>query len=148
MSRSEVFVVTTKVTKSYWRATFSSPPFNIEGTGFFKDFYALIDQIEDDPDVKVVVFDSAVPDFWMAHFDLVNVIEPEILSAYWHNITRLANFPVLTVAAIRGIARGGGAEIATSMDIRFGSKEKAILGQVEVATGKFNRDLHVLSHEI
>ena len=52
------FIVTTKVTTSYWRATFSSPPLNIQGSAFFVSFYALIDQIADDPDVKVVVFDS------------------------------------------------------------------------------------------
>jgi hypothetical protein len=52
------FIVTTKATPSYWRATFSSPPLNIEGTTFFQDFYALVDQIANDPDVKVIVFDS------------------------------------------------------------------------------------------
>lgn len=51
-------IVTTKITASYWRATFSSPPLNLEDTDFFLDFYALVDQISSDSDVKVVVFDS------------------------------------------------------------------------------------------
>ncbi|KAH8897174.1 ClpP/crotonase [Thozetella sp. PMI_491] len=130
------FINTTKVTPSYWRATFNSPPLNVEGTAFFEDFYALIDLIANDSDVNVVVFDSAVPDFWLAHFDLINPVPNELLrEAYWGNITRLANLPVLTVAALRGIARGGGAEIALALDVRFGSKEKAVLAQFEVSAG-------------
>jgi enoyl-CoA hydratase/carnithine racemase len=131
------FITTTKVTPSYWRATFCDPPVNIEGTAFFEDFYALIDQIAADSNVKVVVFDSAVPDFWMAHFDIINPVPSDlIMTSYWGNITRLANLPVLTVAAIRGIARGGGAEIAAALDVRFASKEKAVLGHIEVGLGR------------
>lgn len=131
------FIITTKVTPSYWRATFSCPPLNIQGLAFFQDYYALIDQIEADSDVKVVVFDSSAPDFWLDHFDVLNYVPPELTwNSYWGNVTRLANLPVLTVAAIRGITSGGGAEIAASLDIRFGSKEKAIIGQPEVSIGK------------
>jgi enoyl-CoA hydratase/carnithine racemase len=131
------FIITTKVTPSYWRATFSCPPLNIQGLSFFLDYYALIDQIEADNDVKVVVFDSSAPDFWLNHFDVLNYVPPELSwASYWGNVTRLANLPVLTVAAIRGITSGGGAEIAASLDIRFGSKEKAIIGQPEVSIGK------------
>jgi enoyl-CoA hydratase/carnithine racemase len=137
-SPSARFIVTTKVTPSYWRATFSSPPFNLEGTAFFEDFYALVDEIEKDAGVKVVVFDSAVPDFWIAHFDILTPVPPELTSAiYWDSIRRLANLPVLTVAAVRGAARGGGVEIAAALDVRFGSKEKAVFSQIEVAVGKY-----------
>jgi enoyl-CoA hydratase/carnithine racemase len=141
-------IVTTKVTPSYWRATFSCPPLNIQGLNFFHDYYALIDQIEADSDVKVVVFDSSAPDFWLDHFDVLNVVPPELSwDYYWGNVTRLANLPVLTVAAIRGITSGGGAEIAASLDIRFGSKEKAIIGQPEVSIGEFqhgNASIHFI----
>ncbi|KAF2672356.1 ClpP/crotonase [Microthyrium microscopicum] len=130
------FIVTTKVTPSYWRATFSCPPLNIQGLSFFQDYYALIDKIEADSEVKVVVFDSSAPDFWLDPFDVLNTVPPELSwDSYWGNVTRLANLPVLTVAAIRGITSGGGAEIAASLDIRFGSKEKAIVSQPEVSIG-------------
>jgi enoyl-CoA hydratase/carnithine racemase len=133
----ENFIVVTKVTPSYWRATFSCPPLNIQGVSFFQEYYALIDQIEADSDVKVVVFDSRAPDFWLDHYDVINYVPPELSwDTYWGNITRLANLPVLTVAAIRGITSGGGAEIAASLDVRFGSKEKAIVSQPEVSIGK------------
>ncbi|KAJ0120676.1 ClpP/crotonase [Diaporthe amygdali] len=134
------FIVTTKVTSSYWRASFSNPPFNIQTTAFYLDFFALVDRIASDPDVKVVVFDSAVPDFWLSHFDVLtppsNATSSATASAsYWGNITRLADLPVLTIASIRGIARGGGAELATCLDVRFASREKAVFGQPEVGLG-------------
>ena len=133
------FIVTKKVTPAYWRATFSCPPLNLEGAAFLRDFYSLVDKIEADPDVNVVVFDSNVPGFWLDHFNIQpGAVPPELTTAvYWGNVTRLANLPVLTVAAIRGIARGGGAEIAAVLDVRFGSKEKTVLGQLEVGTGEF-----------
>ncbi|KAH8800667.1 ClpP/crotonase-like domain-containing protein [Xylogone sp. PMI_703] len=131
------FIVTKKVTPAYWRATFSCPPLNIVGTAFLESYYALIDQIEADSDVKVVVFDSNVPDIWLGHWDIIpNNIPPELTTAvYWGNVTRLANLPVLTVAAIRGLAREGAAEIAAGLDVRFASKEKATFGHVEVGVG-------------
>lgn len=131
------FIVTKKVTQSYWRATFSCPALNIQNLAFFHDYYSLIDQIGADSNVKVVVFDSSAPDFWLNHFDVLSYVSPELSwDSYWGNITRLANLPVLTVAAIRGITSGGGAEVAASLDIRFGSKEKAIISQPEVSIGE------------
>lgn len=136
VSSCDKLIKTTKITPSYWRATFSCPPFNIQGLAFFNDYYALIDQIEADPNVKVVVFDSISPDFWLDHFDVLNAIPYELSwASYWGNVTRLANLPVLTVAAVRGITSGGGAEIAASLDVRFGSLEKAMVSQPEVSIG-------------
>ena len=136
---SSPVIKTTKITPSYWRATFSDPPLNIQGDAFFRDFYALVDQITGDPDVKVVVFDSSSDIFFSTHVDLLKPLDPNLWPGnprYWDSITRLANAPVLTVAAIRGIAYNAGAEIAAVLDVRFGSKEKAILAQLEVGFGK------------
>ena len=136
---SDPFIVTTKVTPSYWRATFSGAPLEIQGLSFFEDYYALIDRIAADQDVKVVVFDSNSPHYWLNHYDVVNSVPPELTwASYWGNVTRLANLPVLTVAAIRGHTSGGGAEIAASLDVRFGSREKAVYTQPEVGLGKFS----------
>lgn len=135
---SSPVIKTTKITPSYWRATFSDPPLNIQGDAFFRDFYALVDQITGDPDVKVVVFDSSSEIFFSTHVDLLKPLDPNLWPGsprYWDSITRLANAPVLTVAAIRGIAYNAGAEIAAVLDVRFGSKEKAVLAQLEVGFG-------------
>lgn len=130
-------ITTTKVNPSYWRATFSCPPLNVEGLAFFQAYYTLINEIEADPNVKVVVFDSSVPGFWLDHFDVLKNVPPELSwDVYWSNVTRLYNLPVLTVASIRGIATGGGAEIAATLDVRFGSREKAKFSQTEVSVGE------------
>ncbi|RFU80376.1 enoyl- hydratase [Trichoderma arundinaceum] len=137
-SPSSSVIKTTKVTPSYWRATFSDPPLNLQGNAFFRDFYALVDQITSDPDVKVVVFDSSSKYFFSTHVDLVNPLDPDLWPGnprYWDSINRLAKAPVLTVAAIRGRAYNAGAEIAAVLDVRFGSKEKAVLAQLEVGFG-------------
>ena len=42
---------------------------------------------------------------------------------------------MLSVAVIRGRARGGGSEVALACDIRFASRERAIFGQPEVGFG-------------
>jgi hypothetical protein len=81
---------------------------------------------------------QSVQDFWIAHFDILNPIPTSLIpgsGAYWGNVTRLANLPVLTVAAIRGIASGGGAEFSMSLDVSFAS-EKAIFRHSEVGIGK------------
>jgi enoyl-CoA hydratase/carnithine racemase len=130
----------TKVTPFYWRATFSDPPLNIQGDTFFQDFYTVVEEITNDPDVKVVVFDSSSEVFFSNHVDLVNPLDENLWPGhprYWASITRLANAPVLTVAAIRGIAQNAGAEIAAVLDVRFGSKEKAVLAQLEVGFGEY-----------
>jgi enoyl-CoA hydratase/carnithine racemase len=138
-STSSPVIRTTKITPSYWRATFSDPPLNIQGDAFFQEFYALVDQITGDPDVKVVVFDSSSDIFFSTHVDLLKLLNQNLWpgnAKYWDSITRLANAPVLTVAAIRGIAYNAGAEIAAVLDVRFGSREKAVFAQLEVGFGQ------------
>jgi enoyl-CoA hydratase/carnithine racemase len=135
-------IATTKVTPAYWRASFSDPPLNIQGNAFFRDFYALVEQITSDPDVKVVVFDSSSDFFFSDHVDFINPLDQDLwpgASIYWDSITRLTRAPVLTIAAIRGLARNAGAEIAAVLDVRFGSKEKAVIGQLEVGFGTYSK---------
>lgn len=128
-------ITTTKVSSTYWRATFSAAPFNIQTNAWFSDLYQLINDIENDPNVQVVVFDSNVPNFWVAHFDTVGTVDTSLVGAYFGNLTRLAQLPVVTVAAIRGAARAGGAEFAAALDVRFAS-DNAVFAQFEVGTGR------------
>lgn len=62
----------TKRTAAYWRVTLDNPPLNIIGAGVVKELSAVLDQIEADPQVQVVVFDSAVPGYYSAHYDLLS----------------------------------------------------------------------------
>jgi len=87
------------------------------------------------------VFDSADPDFFVAHFDASTAAEiPKGTGptgyAGWIDITlRLARAPVISIAAVRGRSRGVGSEFALACDLRFASLEKAIFGQIEVGAG-------------
>jgi enoyl-CoA hydratase/carnithine racemase len=124
-----------KITAAYWRASFNYPPFNLLGPEFFKGLSNIINELENDPNVKVIVFDSAVPDFFISHYDIQRgpSIPAEDIAQWPSMMLKLATMPVITVAALRGRARGAGSEFALACDIRFGSKEKLVLSQVEVS---------------
>ncbi|KAL7903686.1 ClpP/crotonase-like domain-containing protein [Trichoderma velutinum] len=133
---SSVFEVT-KVTPHYWRATINQPPFNLAGPNFIISLWNLLQEAEAESDLKILVFDSAVPDFFISHYDLqqASSISPDLLAKWPLIMLKLATIPVITVAAICGRARGIGSEFVLACDIRFGSKEKAILSQAEVSFG-------------
>ncbi|MFF7099349.1 enoyl-CoA hydratase/isomerase family protein [Streptomyces nigra] len=120
---------------AYWRVTFDSPPINLVTFDTFAALGELVDQMEADDDVKVVVFDSADPDFFLAHFDLVPPKQPYTGPTWLDVAARMTRSRVLTIASVRGRARGVGNEFLLACDMRFASKEKAILGQPEVGAG-------------
>jgi enoyl-CoA hydratase/carnithine racemase len=59
------------ITPGYWRITIDNPPINLYDPEMFAELRALMDRIDSDPDLKVVVFDSANPDYFVAHYDVV-----------------------------------------------------------------------------
>lgn len=132
-----------KVTPAYWRVTLDNPPLNLFDGAMTAGLKALIEQLDGDDRVAVVVFDSAVPDFFMAHLDLAEAEDldlapgPTGLSPWPDVALRLQQAPYITVASVRGRARGVGSEFVQAMDIRFASREKAILGQLEAGCGLF-----------
>ena len=65
----------THVTPEYWRVTIDNPPFNIFGPESIPQLNAIVSALEVDPKVKVVVFDSAVPSFFLTHYDFVPPLE-------------------------------------------------------------------------
>jgi enoyl-CoA hydratase/carnithine racemase len=128
---------------SYWRVTFDMPPVNIFGPKHLPQLNDIITKIETDPDVKVVVFDSAVEGFFITHYDFLVPLEdslnvppgPTGLQALPDMLVRLSRAPVVSIASIRGRATGVGSEVALASDMRFASREKAILSQWEVGAG-------------
>jgi enoyl-CoA hydratase/carnithine racemase len=124
----------------YWTATFDHPPINLVDLVTIKELQQLVDEIESDPDLHVVVFNSADPEFFLAHFDAqadqdtTTQLAPGRAGLHpWLDVlVRLSRAPVVSIASIRGRARGGGSEFALACDMRFASREKAILGQFEV----------------
>jgi enoyl-CoA hydratase/carnithine racemase len=128
---------------AYWRITFDNPPLNVMGPQFVQEFREIITAIEDDEQVKVVVFDSAVEGFFLNHSDFLANFEdlkripsgPTGLEAWPDILVRLTRAPVVSIALIRGRATGNGSEIALASDMTFVSREKAVLSQWEVGIG-------------
>jgi len=128
---------------SYWRVSFDMPPVNIFGPKHLPQLDDIVTQIETDPDVKVVVFDSAVEGFFITHYDFLAPLEDSLsvppgstgLQSLPDTLVRLSRAPVVSIASIRGRATGVGSELALASDMRFASREKAILSQWEVGAG-------------
>ncbi len=127
-------------TPAYWRVTLDNPPFNIFGPETIPQLNEVITALESDPLVKVVVFDSAVPGFFLTHYDFVPPLSkstglaagPTGLHPLPDMLVRLSRAPVVSISSIRGRATGVGSELALASDMRFASREKAILSQWEV----------------
>jgi enoyl-CoA hydratase/carnithine racemase len=128
---------------SYWRVTFDMPPLNIFGPQALPQLDEIIRLLETDQHVKVVVFDSAVDGFFLTHYDFLAKLEdttnlppgPTGLQQLPDMLARLSRAPVASIASIRGRATGVGSELALASDMRFASRERAILSQWEVGAG-------------
>src|SRR5499425_588583 len=128
---------------TYWRVTFNHPPLNIFGPESIPQLNEIITALEGDEQVKVVVFDSAVEGFFLTHYNFLTKLEestsippgPTGLQPLPDALVRLSRAPVVSIASIRGRATGVGSELALACDMRFASREKAILSQFEVGAG-------------
>ena len=127
----------------YCRVTFDNPPINTITATTVAELAELVGLIEEDPDLNVVVFESANPDFYLAHYDVENDpaktaalgVGPTGMHAWLDLLVRLSRAPLVSIAAIRGRARGAGSEFVLACDLRFASRENTLLGQFEVGTG-------------
>ena len=128
---------------SYCRVTFDHPPINTITATTVSELAEVVGLIERDPDLNVVVFDSANPDFYLAHYDVENDpgrtaalgVGPTGMPAWLDLLARLSRVPVVSIASIRGRARGAGSEFILACDLRFASRENTLLGQFEVGIG-------------
>ena len=128
---------------AYWRVTFDLPPLNIWGPKNVPQLNAIITALETDEHIKVVVFDSAIEGFFLTHYDFLAKPEdttglppgPTGLQPLPDMLVRLSRAPVVSIASIRGRATGVGSELVLACDMRFASREKAILSQFEVGAG-------------
>src|SRR5947199_673392 len=133
----------TRRSPQYWRVTLDHPPLNIFGPTTIPQLNEVITAIETDEHVKVVVFDSAVEGFFMTHYDFLAPVEdttrlppgPTGLQPLPDMLVRLSRAPVVSIASIQGRATGVGSELALACDMRFASREKAILSHFEVGVG-------------
>jgi len=123
--------------------TIDHPPINLFDMALIGDMLRVGEELEKDDAVRVAVFQSADPDFFIAHADveLIQTLpakappKPTKLGFFHEMVDRMRTMPKATIAKIEGIARGGGSEFVLSCDMRFGALGKCVLAQPEVALG-------------
>ena len=120
----------------------AAPPMNLLGPELVRDLVALIQRAEAESGVKVLVFTSADPNYFISHVDLNRVAEyraeaakltgePSIALLFRY----LSASTLVTIAQIQGRVRGAGSEFVLACDMRFAARETAIFGQIEPAFG-------------
>src|SRR5260370_15079815 len=132
-------ILLTRRSPAYWRVTFNHPPLNIFGPETIPQLNEIITALETDGDVKVVVFDSAVPGFFLTHYDFIAKLEdttglppgPTGLQPLPDMLVRLSRAPAVSIASIPGRASGVGTELALACDTRSASRGKAILSRFQ-----------------
>jgi enoyl-CoA hydratase/carnithine racemase len=119
-----------------WTVSISNPPINMFVPTTIVELGVLMTDLEADPSVKVVVFQSANPDFFIAHLDVAKAAErPEVLGLWRDFVLRLSSTPVVSIAKIRGRTRGIGNEFVLACDMRFASRQSALFGNPEIGVG-------------
>jgi enoyl-CoA hydratase/carnithine racemase len=127
----------------YCRVTIDHPPINTITAITVLELAELVGLVEQDPDLNVIVFDSANADFFLAHYDTepdsgrtaAPGVGPSGMRLWLEVLVRLSRAPVISIASIRGRARGAGSEFALACDLRFASRENSSLGQFQVGNG-------------
>src|SRR6202158_6163474 len=131
-------------TPAYWRVVLYNPPLSIMDADMFEGLQDLLGRMDTSPSLRVVVFESANPDFYLAHFEvkdtartltLLQTVGPSGLPSLLDTFVRLTKSPVVSIAKIRGRARGVSSEFLLACDMRFASRENTALAQVEVGSG-------------
>jgi len=128
-------ITTDKQVPGFWRVTLNHPPINTVDDQMYDEIFDLVEAIEAEPSLKVVTFESANPDYFLAHYGVGESTSRFGKPRWIEAATRLTHSNVLSIAVIRGRTRAGGAEFALACDLRFASREKAVFGQPEVGFG-------------
>jgi len=127
---------------AYWRIVFDYPPLNIVDATLYQALQGLLTRMDASSNLRVVVFESAIPEFFLAHFDLTGktgnittAVGPSGLPILTDTFVRITKSPVVSIAKIRGCVRGASSEFVLACDMRFASRENTRLGQPEVGVG-------------
>src|SRR3984893_2800174 len=129
-------------TSGYWRIAVDYPPFNVMDATIFEGLQNLLARMDAGPSLRVVVFESANPDFYLSHFDLTGktgnittAVGPSGLPILTDTFVRLTKSPVVSMAKIRGCVRGVSSEFVLACDMRFASRENTKLCHPELGVG-------------
>src|SRR5271157_1963809 len=132
-----------KIERGVAWVTIDHPPINLFDLVLIQEMDRMGRALESDDAVRVVVLQSANPDFFIAHADVTLIQQlpkevppkPTSLGGFHQMVDRFRTMPKATIGKIEGRARGGGSELLLSLDMRFGAIGRAILSQPEVAVG-------------
>lgn len=124
-------------------ATVDHPPINLITLPLFGELIRLGQQVGDDEDVRVLILKSANPEFFLAHFDVSAILglptEGEAVrnpdNVYHQMCERYRTMEKVTIAQVEGRVGGGGSELISAFDMRFGVLGRTIVNQPEVALG-------------
>jgi len=137
-------LLTVEVASRVASVTIDNPPINIITLALYAELIQLVEELQRDPDLSVVVFKSANPDFFLAHFDVEAILQfptegdaerSSELNPFHLMCERLRTMNKVTIAQIEGRVGGGGSELVASMDMRFGVIGQTIINQMEVPLG-------------
>lgn len=122
---------TTRQEGAAFYITLNNPPVNLMSIQMVTELFQLSGQLAFDPGIKVVVFDSANPEFFIAHFDLEDIVAsasggdqnggskfPDINVVQSLGLAYQA-LPQVTIAKVKGRVRGGGLEFISAFSMRF-----------------------------
>lgn len=134
------------VTAGVAHLTIDNPPINVLDAPLIRDLRAVVEAVRDDPGIRVVVLQSADPEFFLAHGDARFVTDPVLVAELSAGTTGDLNalqvlhesfrrLPQVTIAKIAGFARGGGHELAMALDLRFAAIGAAFVAQPETLLG-------------
>src|ERR1700732_2488141 len=130
MTDSAAHVQVVEKTSAYWRVLFDYPPFNMVDDTIFEGLQDLLVRMDASPSLRVVVFESANPEFFLAHFDLTgktgnitSAVGPSGLPILTDTFVRITRSPVASIAKVRGCVRGVSSEFVLACDMRFASRE-------------------------
>lgn len=138
--------ISTEIKNKVLYATIGNPPINLIDQAFVRDLVGLLGELDTDPNVRVVVFRSADPDFFIPHVDLLHIAEYTAEAARSGGpddvnlgalLRRLSEARQVTITVLEGRAGGAGHEFALATDMRFASRERAVISQPEAAFGVF-----------
>lgn len=139
-----------KIDRGVIFATIFNPPTNLLTPKLIEEFMRLMGEVAQDNEIKVIVFKSGDPDFFIAHFDVNELTTPpdakppkpdEVppksneLRGDHQMFLYFRSLPKITIAQIEGIIGGGGSEFAQSLDMRFGALGKMTVSQMEATVG-------------
>ena len=144
MSYDNLKLLKVRVERGVAFVTIDNPPMNLLNGQMIMEFAVLANTVQGDENVRVLVFDSADPDFFIAHFDVKGLVvmpdeaapKKSSIEGTVHMINETyRTMPKVSIAKVEGIVRGGGFEFIQSFDMIFGELGKALFAQPEIGVG-------------